>query len=229
MYLADQVLSEVCIETTTKGLWMKLENTYLGKNMTNKLWLKKKLYNLRISKRGDLIAHIQKFNQICSEVMSLDVKIEEKDRALLLLCSLLGSYNHLITTLVYGKETLNYEEIVGVLRSNEQSEKICKGDPNSEVLAVNERLKRSKEKVRSKSKGRSKSQDRKKTLKCYKCYQPRHLRRNYPLLKSEKEKASKSGDIASVSSREDLLVVSDGSTECDMMWMLDPACSHHYT
>ena len=99
------------------------------------------------------------------------MKIEEKDRALLLLCSLLGSYNHLITTLVYGKETLNYEEIVGVLRSNEQSEKICKGDPNSEVLAVNERLKRSKEKVRSKSKDRLKSRDQMKILKCYKCHQ----------------------------------------------------------
>ena len=102
-----------------------------------------------------------------------------------------------------------------MLRSNEQKKKICKKNPNSKILAMNERQRRPKEKVRSKSKGRSKSQDRKKTLKCYKCYQPRHLRRNYPLLKSEKEKASKSGDIASVSSREDLLVVSDGSTECD--------------
>nr|XP_010942054.1 G-type lectin S-receptor-like serine/threonine-protein kinase At2g19130 [Elaeis guineensis] len=39
---------------------------------------------------------------------------------------------------VYEKETLNYEEVVGVLRSNEQREKIRKKDPNSEVLAVNE-------------------------------------------------------------------------------------------
>ena len=68
---------------------------------------------------------------MCSEVMSLDVKIEEEDRALLLLCSLLGSYDGLITSLVYEKETLNYEEGVGVLRSNEQWEKICKGHPNS--------------------------------------------------------------------------------------------------
>ena len=88
---------------------------------------------------GDLVAHIQRFNQVCSEVMSLDVKIDEEDRALLLLCSLPGSYDGLITTLVYGKKILNYEEVVGVLRSNEQREKICKGDPKSEILAVNER------------------------------------------------------------------------------------------
>ena len=56
-----------------------------------------------------------------------------------------------------------------------------------------------------------------------------HLRRNCPLLKSKKGKASKSDDTALMSSREDLLVVSDGSTECDTMWTLDSACSHHYT
>ena len=70
-------------------------------------------------KGGDLVAHIQRFNQVCSEVMSLDVKIDEEDRALLLLCSLLGSYDGLITTLIYEKKILNYEEVVGVLRLNE--------------------------------------------------------------------------------------------------------------
>ena len=37
MCLANQILPEVCTETMAKGLWKKLENTYMGKNMTNKL------------------------------------------------------------------------------------------------------------------------------------------------------------------------------------------------
>ena len=41
MCLVDEVLPEISTETTPKGLWKKLENTYIGKNMTNKLWLKK--------------------------------------------------------------------------------------------------------------------------------------------------------------------------------------------
>ena len=68
------------------------------------------------------------------------------------MCSLLGSYDGLITTLVYGKETLNYEEVIGVLRSNVQRKKICKGNPNSEVLAVYERQERPRKKSRGNSK-----------------------------------------------------------------------------
>ena len=82
--------------------------------MTNKLWVKKLLYSLRMPEGGDLIVHIQKFNQICSDVRSLDVKIDEEDRALLLLCSLSVSYDSFITTLVYGKEILSFEKVVGV-------------------------------------------------------------------------------------------------------------------
>ena len=51
--------------------------------------------------------------------MTLGVKMEEEDKSLLLLCSLPVSYDHLVTTLLYGKKILLYEDIVSVLRSNE--------------------------------------------------------------------------------------------------------------
>ena len=117
------------------------------------------MYSLLMPKERDLIAHIQKFNQVCSEVMSLDVKIDEEDSTLQLLCSLSVSYNGLITTLMYGKETLNFKEVVGVLRSNKQRERLHKRIPSLDVLAISERQERPKEKTRDKSKGRSKSQE----------------------------------------------------------------------
>ena len=53
------------------------------------------------------------------DLLNLGVKMEEEDKSLQLLCSLPSSYDSLITTLPYGKETLMYEDIVSVLRSNE--------------------------------------------------------------------------------------------------------------
>ena len=56
---------------------------------------------------------------MCTDLLTLDVNMEEEDKSLLLLCPLPIFYDPLITTLLYGKETLIYEDIIFVLRSNE--------------------------------------------------------------------------------------------------------------
>ena len=52
------------------------------------------------------------------DLLNLRMKMEKKDKSLLLLCLLLGSFDPLVMILLYGKETLHYEDIVSVLRSN---------------------------------------------------------------------------------------------------------------
>lgn len=47
------------------------------------------------------------------------MKLDEEDKALLLLTSLPKSYEHLVTTMTYGKDTLNMEEVTSTLVSNE--------------------------------------------------------------------------------------------------------------
>ena len=54
-----------------------------------------------------------------NELLNVGVKFEEEDKSLLLLCSLPPSFDALVTTLLYGKETLEYGDMVSVLRSNE--------------------------------------------------------------------------------------------------------------
>jgi len=51
---SDSVLLNVSGEATTKALWDKLGTLYQSKSLVNKLFLQKKLYNLRI-KDGDLV------------------------------------------------------------------------------------------------------------------------------------------------------------------------------
>ena len=55
------------------------------------------------------------FNQIISDLLRIDVKFNEEDKALMLLTSLLTSYEHLVTTLLWGKETLETEEVTVTL------------------------------------------------------------------------------------------------------------------
>jgi len=44
-------------------------------------------------------------------LLALEVKLEEEDKALLLLSSLPSSYDHLATTIMYGKDTLELEDV----------------------------------------------------------------------------------------------------------------------
>ena len=46
-----------------------------------------------------------------SDLLVLEVKLEEEDKALLLLSSLPSNYDHLATTIMYGKETLELEDV----------------------------------------------------------------------------------------------------------------------
>ncbi|KAL0459207.1 UNVERIFIED_CONTAM: Retrovirus-related Pol polyprotein from transposon TNT 1-94 [Sesamum latifolium] len=93
---------------------------YVQKSITNKLYLKQRLYGLKMQEGSDLAQHVNIFNQIITDLARLDVSIEDEDRAMILLCSLPFSYEHLVTTLTYGKETIKVDEITAALLAHNQ-------------------------------------------------------------------------------------------------------------
>jgi len=67
----------------------------------------------------DFNQHLDEFNKIIMELTSLEVKIEDEDKSLLLLASLPSSYYNIVTTLLFEKETLKFDEVVATLLMNE--------------------------------------------------------------------------------------------------------------
>jgi len=78
-------------------------------SLSNKLFLKKQLYSLQIKEEILVMQHLNAFNQILSDLLALEVKVEEENKALLLLSSLPQSYDYLATTIMYEKETLGWK------------------------------------------------------------------------------------------------------------------------
>ena len=78
-------------------------------------------------------------------MLNLGVKMDEEDKSLLLLCLLPFFYNPFMMMLLYGKEVLFYEDIVSILRSNEQRKKLINERTPQEDLAVGERFGRGKD------------------------------------------------------------------------------------
>ena len=71
-------------------------------------------------KKGTMVLeHLNFFNEVSSELLTVDVKINEEDKALILLSSFSQLYNHIITTMLYNKETLILKEFTSTLLFNE--------------------------------------------------------------------------------------------------------------
>ena len=64
--LSDSVLLNVSEEATTKALWDKLGALYQSKSLVNKLFLRKKLYNLRMIDGDSVTEHMNTFNTMVS-------------------------------------------------------------------------------------------------------------------------------------------------------------------
>ena len=52
--LADDVMYHVMDEESPTTIWLKLESRYMFKSLTNKLYLKQKLYGLKMAEGLDL-------------------------------------------------------------------------------------------------------------------------------------------------------------------------------
>ncbi|KAH7565167.1 hypothetical protein JRO89_XS09G0151200 [Xanthoceras sorbifolium] len=110
-----------------KGTWEKLEKLYMRKSLSNKLTLKDQLYGLKMEESGDVKAHLNDFNRCISDLIRVNVKYEKDDKALLLLRSLSDSFKHFKTTLLFGKDTLEYDtvvsDIISYVKMNKASER----------------------------------------------------------------------------------------------------------
>jgi hypothetical protein len=88
MCLLDLVLLNVSDEATTKDLWDKLGKLYQSKSLVNKLFLRKKMYNLSMRYGDSVEDHLNAFYTVVSQLVSHDIKILDEDKCINLLCSL---------------------------------------------------------------------------------------------------------------------------------------------
>jgi hypothetical protein len=60
----------------------------MTKSLANKLRLKERIYNIRMAEGTSIQSLLNEFNSICVDLESLDVKIDDEDKVILLVVSL---------------------------------------------------------------------------------------------------------------------------------------------
>lgn len=121
--LGDEVISVVSDEAKNIGIWEKLDSIYMKKSLTNRLYLKKKLYTLQMEESKELKKHLDDYNRIMLDLNDAGVKQDEEDQDIILLSSLPRVYEHFVDTTLYGRQTLTVTEINSTLNSEELQRK----------------------------------------------------------------------------------------------------------
>ncbi|KAL5805264.1 hypothetical protein ACOSQ3_032064 [Xanthoceras sorbifolium] len=242
--LADGVLSSIAEKKTSKEIWETLTKLYEAKSLHNKIFLKRRLYTLRMAESSTMTDHINTLNTLFSQLTVLGHKIEENERAELLLQSLPDSYDQLIINLTKNTlvEYLVFDDVAAAVLEEESRRKNKEDRLGSSQQAEALTMTRGRSTERgpngSQNRGRSKSRS-KKSIKCYHCGKKGHVR-------SECWNRKKSGDnrapelsgsqgcVASTSDDGEVLC-SEGTTSSEgrkwfaNVWLLDSAATWHMT
>ena len=72
----------------------------MAKSVANRLLLKSRLYDLLLEEGKPLKPHLDEFYSIVMDLQNIDVKLDDEDLAIYLLCSLAPSYMHFRETFV---------------------------------------------------------------------------------------------------------------------------------
>jgi hypothetical protein len=69
---------------------------YEKPSVSNKVFLMKILFNMKMSKGGSVADHLNEFNMVTNQLSSVKVDFDDEVGALLILCSLPESWNSLV-------------------------------------------------------------------------------------------------------------------------------------
>ena len=90
--LSRLVAHNVVKEKTTVDLMKALSSMYEKPSANNKVYLMKKLFNLKKAKSTLVTQHLNEFNSITNQLSMVGIEFDDKVRALILLASLPNSW-----------------------------------------------------------------------------------------------------------------------------------------
>ena len=153
----------------------------------------KKLFNMKMNEGSSVQDHVNEFNTITNQLTSVKIEFEDEVRALLILCSLLDSWNSFVMAVSNSSSNakLVFDEVVRTILSEDMRRKST-GESSNAALTVETRgrpRERRRSKSRRKSQGRSKSRGKTK-LECWHYGKKGHIKKDCWNRKGKKTESS---------------------------------------
>jgi len=91
----------------------------MTKTLSNKNFLKERLFSFRMDPSKSLEENLDDFNVITITLANIDDKISNENQAIVLLNSLSESYRDVKIAIKYGRTLLSLEDVLSALRSRD--------------------------------------------------------------------------------------------------------------
>ena len=171
-------------ETSASKLWKEMEDKFMKKSTENKLYTRTKLYRFQYKPGTTMNDHITRFDSLVTDLLNLDEKVSDVDKAFILLASLPDEYEHLIVNMLTRKEIITFKEVTTALYSNEIRKKDKLEHRSSAGEAHTVRGRNQSRKLGRR--GRSQSKGKLAKDECAFCHEKRHWKKDCPKLQKKK-------------------------------------------
>jgi hypothetical protein len=84
--LTTSVAFNISKENTTKEMMDALAKLYEKPSVSNKVFLMKQLFNMKMSEGGSVADHLNVFNTVTNQLSSIKVDFDDEVNALLIMC-----------------------------------------------------------------------------------------------------------------------------------------------
>jgi hypothetical protein len=102
-------------EAIAKALWDKLGTFYQFKSLVTKLFMRNKLYNLRMKDGDSMTEHLNAFNTIVSQLLYVDINISNEYKCISLFFSLPDLWDNMVSSIGSNTTTLIFDDVVTTL------------------------------------------------------------------------------------------------------------------
>ena len=160
------------------------------------------------------------------DLENIDITISDEDKAILLLTSLDASYTNMRDAIMYGRDSLTFDEVQSILHARELHKQEESKEESGEGLNIRGRSEK-REKKGKNSKSRSKSKTKK--FKCFICHKEGHFKKDCPDRRQNTvKKTVNEGDAAVILDGYDSAeVLNVAEVDSGKEWILDSGCSFH--
>jgi hypothetical protein len=182
---------------------------------------------------GDSMAkHLDNFNTVVSQLVYIEIEISDEDKCISLLCSLPDSWDSLVVSIGRNATSLNFDEVVSSLFSEEMRLKNMEGQSTNTLFARGHSQERNRSTFSS---GRSKSKGGYKSLGkfvkvCWRCGNEGNYKKQCRS-KVEKKKGSEESPSTeeNTSKKEggDVYLASSRTNADHEAWLVDLGASFH--